>query len=650
MILNQEIDHYPFGYVFSDFQIENLPKNYLHKKIINKFNYYYESNSNHESYQHDDTFIIIHGHFVYLDDNFQKNLLSNLLYNYITNYSHFLDMLDLLAGRYVILIHDGNDTMIFPDATASRTTYYSINFNIASSHVHLLNDNISHNRKKYSQDIELLGITWDLSPYENIKSITPNTFVNFNTKIKKRFFPRKENSFNKYNLNEKYSFIEKSMDIIFKYYTSRYKDVTLSLTGGEDSRFTLALAKSFHDDISSFTYTVKENIQFENSLYVDVTSLDQKIVKQLLNYVPLKHQFIFFDSEDFKLSNSINKILSKNRIVEHLPFLAPYYARIFHNRGDTINIRSSIFGLSRAHYNTMNRKSIIEEIEKSFYYSMNKYKKNIVSYDIDLDKIFNYGISTLEYDTDFYDFHKLDIYFWESRIGRWMPETLNETDNFFETLNIFNARSLIELSLSFNYYDRKSGFLFNELINRNLPILNFFGKNKEENLYEQMKPSIYDYSNNFDYFILNSDNVKNKKILNNGSNILYIPKQFSMNNAKAEIEYIFSENSGYVKLNIKSGYRNLRAENYFSYEILLNNKVILVEDISQWNQANFVCIYNLKNNDIINIRVISKRNTNADSWERASRLEILNYEEVENTNISPKSITCTSPYSKTFSE
>lgn len=281
---------------------------------------------------------------------------------------------------------------------------------------------------------------------------------------------------------------------------------------------------------------------------------------------------------------------------------------------------------------------------------MNKYKKNIVSYDIDLDKIFNYGISTLEYDTDFYDFHKLDIYFWESRIGRWMPETLNETDIFFETLNIFNARSLIELSLSFNYYDRKSGFLFNELINRNLPILNFFGKNKEENLYEQMKPSIYDYSNNFDYFILNSDNVKNKKILNNGSNILYIPKQFSMNNAKAEIEYIFSENSGYVKLNIKSGYRNLRAENYFSYEILLNNKVILVEDISQWNQANFVCIYNLKNNDIINIRVISKRNTNADSWERASRLEILNYEEVENTNISPKSITCTSPYSKTFSE
>src|SRR5699024_9186621 len=106
-------------------------------------------------------------------------------------------------------------------------------------------------------------------------------------------------------------------------------------------------------------------------------------------------------------------------------------ANLFTEREKTINIRSSIFGLSRAHYNIKDRKNAVDEVKKSFYYSMNKYKDLPIFDEIDLDSVYRYGISELEYDSNLYDFHILDLYFWESRIGRWMSETLNETDLFF---------------------------------------------------------------------------------------------------------------------------------------------------------------------------------------------------------------------------
>lgn len=48
--------------------------------------------------------------------------------------------------------------------------------------------------------------------------------------------------------------------------------------------------------------------------------------------------------------------LNKNRIVENLPFLIPYNVNLFTEREKTINIRSSIFGLSRAYYNIKDKK------------------------------------------------------------------------------------------------------------------------------------------------------------------------------------------------------------------------------------------------------------------------------------------------------
>lgn len=107
----------------------------------------------------------------------------------------------------------------------------------------------------------------------------------------------------------------------------------------------------------------------------------------------------------------------------------------------------------------------------------------------------------------------------------------------------------------------------------------------------------------------------------------------------------FSKASGYVELELLNKYINKNAENYYYYEILCNDKSILSEDISLWNNSNKISIYNLKYGDQLTIRINSMRSSKSVTWEKASRLFILDYKEHLDNKISPEKIKCTSPYS-----
>src|SRR5699024_12596062 len=89
------------------------------------------------------------------------------------------------------------------------------------------------------------------------------------------------------------------------------------------------------------------------------------------------------------------------------------------------------------------------------------------------------------YCSDLYDYNLLDLAFWETRMGRWHAEIVNETDIAFQSFIPYNMRALIDISLSFPYEIRKSIQFFRNLINRNYPVLNFFCYNNFNILYEQ---------------------------------------------------------------------------------------------------------------------------------------------------------------------
>lgn len=489
--MKNQVSLYPRGFIFSDEAPAKLLNTYEQINIIDKFYYSYDINLESNVLVKDDKFIIIHGEYLHVGIDYQftqSGLLNNLLDFYFNDYKLFLDVLDYISGRYVIIIGDHQEVMVFPDASNTRTTYFSLDKNLISSHVYLIQDQFKHEKSEYIFDLPDLNNGLMNTPFENIKSMVPNHNLNFYTREVKRFFPRENNKFVNYTEDEKFELIERFWKEQLKYYFSKYENFIFSITGGGDSRFSLALLKEHLDKVQFFTYSrVKGE---DNSSYAGkILTLDYKIVSQMLEDINLNHKFMHFVDDKKELSPTMKNILSRNTIGQHSSFLIPHVQdnypqdNLKHIRGNLLEI-----GKTR-YYSQVYKESNMQELKKVFD---NQYKKTKKEDALDyVENTYYKFVNDLNYGKDTYDYHLLDLYHWEIRMGRWHPEILNTHDIAFDTLSPFNHRALIDISLSFSYEKRRNEYMFNEIINRNYPILNFYGDNNLLNLYEQWRDMNY---------------------------------------------------------------------------------------------------------------------------------------------------------------
>src|SRR5699024_8664723 len=108
----------------------------------------------------------------------------------------------------------------------------------------------------------------------------------------------------------------------------------------------------------------------------------------------------------------------------------------------------------------------------------------------EIENQYDLFVKKLNFGENIFDYHIMDINYWEVRMGRWHAEVINNHDILFDTISPYNHRALIDVTLAFPYKKRKSEYVFKEIINRNTPILNFFGDNNIKNIYEQNRELI----------------------------------------------------------------------------------------------------------------------------------------------------------------
>jgi len=209
----------------------------------------------------------------------------------------------------------------------------------------------------------------------------------------------------------------------------------------------------------------------------------------MLADINLNHKFIYFVDDKKQLSNEEINLLNKNTIGRHSSFLIPHIKKNY-DQENLKHIRGNLLEIGKARYFSKSfKESNINEAKKIFD---SQYKKSkIEKYDTLADEMFNDYVERLNYGENIFDFHILDLYHWEVRMGRWHPEILNTHDIVFDTISPFNHRAMIEITLSLPYKKRRDEYLFKELINRNYPILNFYGDNTLKNLYEQERDEKY---------------------------------------------------------------------------------------------------------------------------------------------------------------
>lgn len=644
---------YPFGFIFTEKSndIKKLPLEYKELKVLDNFLYYCNEDCENLFFVKGEKFIVINGHFTHVGvekDYNNEELLEELLYLYFNYYDEFLNLLDFIGGRYAIIIGNNKSFSVYQDATGARSVYYTLDKNVISSHLNLICDNFYYVNKSIGEELSNNVYSLTSTPKNKIKCLIPNHCLNSNTKTVQRFFPRKENMFTKWDESKKLNLAERLWKKQLMNYNNKYKKLILSLTGGYDSRVSLAMSRELSDEINYFTYTVEDNI--DNTRFEKVAKLDEYLVKQILKDFNINHKFLYIDETKMFLNEVEKSVMDKNSIKQHGRKLIPFYNTVF-PENDLIHIRGNLLEIGRAVFH--DEKNSIDRIKTHMFKNLNKDVNTESFCEVLVNQNIDNAIGELKYNEQLFYYDVLDLYYWEIHMGKWFSEVLNETDSSFNTFLPFNMRAIIDISLSFSLENRKNDYFFNELINRNHPALNFYGKNTKQNLYEKFikdkgSKKTFEKVSNIYFEHINSFNNKGvlEKKYKSNNNQIFIPLSKIDEGNYSEVVLDFKSAKGVISLKIQSDYISNKGLGYLQYEILKNEELLLVEDISLWNIENNIEIYNMTFGDQITVRVRALKNAKAKSWQTASTIKITNYNEIEMDKNIKKNISCTSPFSK----
>lgn len=383
--------------------------------------------------------------------------------------TEFLEYLDEISGRFTIIDNFKNKTQVYGDAGGTRTIYYDKNHSIVSSHSHLIADLMNYKASEQALSVmsskEFTGrkyLPGLLSPFNEIRPLTPNTRYTIEDKLVERFFPRRKLSTSKFN--DTIDEVTNVLRIQSKLIHELYKTST-SLTAGLDSRLTFAIQSDNLGDKDYFTHISNVNpISFEE---------DVKIGKKLAEMYNEKHTVYEYSTKnmdvDFKEFKSI--WLKNVGMYRGSVYLFKTYADNYPS--DRLHIRSNLAEIVRVYYKSREGSSSLEKI-------VNLYTKSDYRYNPLVIKSFKEFINIAKFDNEyFYNYNFADLFYWEHRMGMWHSWIVNESDVAYETFVPFNNRKLLKMMLSIPEEERYSDELFIRVINNINPDLMDIPVNKK---------------------------------------------------------------------------------------------------------------------------------------------------------------------------
>lgn len=387
--------------------------------------------------------------------------------------NYFHEYLDFLSGSFILICKTNNELRFYTDACASRASFYVYINDIfyVSSHLGLVSKVSNHDGsysdqflKKSSKVNYEYGYPGNTTIFKDIMQLSPNTYLNLYDKSINRFFPRGNLEINK-NIEaiilEIKAAFELQTELIIKK-GNGCSEVLMSLTAGQDSRFTLACLRDFTKHISFFTYCTN-----------DSHKKDMKVAKNIASIMKLRHIDISIESltdEEQNEFNAFDSITNNNVIAyNHARKISYYYWKKLPQ--NSIHIRSNLAEIGRLYYGgfayfwELTSDSSSKVIDKV----LRAYSPNSLDSDVVISSFEDF-IERNDYD-NLYNYDVFDIFYWEYRMGIWLSQVALESNTTFETINLFNCRYLLNLILSLNMKDRFKGIVFKKAIDDFLPEL-----------------------------------------------------------------------------------------------------------------------------------------------------------------------------------
>lgn len=384
-----------------------------------------------------------------------------------------IEILSELTGIHVIGWIEGERLTIVTDCAGMQTAYYGeINDNIyVCSHMQLVGDLCDLQQSEYVRKLVAYRfyryygafLPGELSSYEELKRIVPNVLVSYEKGFSvERFYPVRQ--LKKRETEEEYqegisqiaSILKRNMELIAK----KWEKPAISMTGGMDSKTTLAAANGRYEQYQYFSY-----------VSIPGEKIDADAAHMIAEAIGVPHRIDIIPeaNETIQDQREIAMLLEHNfgnigKINANDVRKRAFYARE-QNRGFDIEVKSWVSEIGRAnYYKKFGFKKMPKQLtprQMTTMYKLFAHDRRLVK---QTDRAFEDYIKKYNVDAA-YGYDASDLFLWEIRYGSWGGQVITCEHKFSYDITIpYNNRLLMDMFLSMPLEKRISDRVHYDLI------------------------------------------------------------------------------------------------------------------------------------------------------------------------------------------
>ena len=369
----------------------------------------------------------------------------------------FYEKLINTGGSYILIV-DHVSTYLFLDATGTIPGYFydTADQSFIASHPRLIAEQFGLKESRFSYNWRQhpkVGAGGRYYPglvteFDNVLAITPNQRFDIKNKVSERWYPFRD----LHNLSP-----ELAASRVFDYLTNQFvwlklhqEKFFISLSGGLDTRLTLAMSKKIAHEATYFTYFDKEKVL--NTDYVITNEMSQSLGIQLKNFssgsVPNKD----FTADFYYCEGKIR--LAPTTLYQIAKNIPEYHT----------HIRSNILEVVCGFYlkNKTNHKNKFDAQKLSRLF------RNATEYEF-ISEFQHFIELTSFVHGKFYNYHYSDLFYLEHGLARNYGPIYRGHSGSFDTYIIYNSLTILETLLSMDITDRTSASAVFELIKMGWP-------------------------------------------------------------------------------------------------------------------------------------------------------------------------------------
>ena len=347
-----------------------------------------------------------------------------------------------LGGRWVMIVHDGRDTLLFHDAAGLRQVYYFQPSEpaagiVCASQPGLIAETfglavdpaaLDYVRSRGDSDCEVYWLPGDTSPYAEVKALLPNHLLRLIENGRaERYWPIADVKPISYE-----SGLRESVRLLQGLVASarRRHPLAVAMTAGWDSRLMLALSKDAAADL--YCYTL---------LYPSISrrSRDVWVPAKLLERLGIPHHLLGYPEH---ADESFKTVAKRSGSSVHPPYCLDAQAIREHYPADRLCLTGDVAEVVKVHYRLPGRRGARQgarptAAELAIVAKVGAHPFALAAYDAWLADAPQHGHLDL-----------LDLFCWEQMAGRWHGQIRAEYDIVQESLAPLDCRSLLVTMLA----------------------------------------------------------------------------------------------------------------------------------------------------------------------------------------------------------